>query len=481
MMKTLYNTARLVAALLMAMTAMSGYAQDSYREALKEFLSAKGASGTMKSLLLHMNDAMFKLTDDVNTAELTERFFKERFEDEFVKMMEPSMRARDLTEDDLREVTRLLSTPEGKIYASHEMDWLQKMPGTLISAMIKNISFDTDKEQWADAKIEINPDINADYAAKFHQIRERIMPENQLQSTLKEAMREDTTERSARLLKWLSNNIEAILLNSAYGHLTMEDLDYGIGLCTHDSFLKTNGLNFNQPSSLEEMKDLFTEYEEWMTANGAQPNDDEEITLGMIKTMSDFLGFEMPNFDPRGYDDEYDAYGFDDLDEWEGYFDDEITERDQLTATIVIKSSQDLIDLYNIEITYKGEDGINVTDTITTPRWTKTMVNKQFPTQIGIEGSRFLLKPGVETDKETYDLVCGFTIGAQQFGYNFQIVDERNVPADKVQSIFDNYDLISYQEMKMKSWGVDDVSFRGTFTVEQLDDAQHPFNFTQDK
>lgn len=464
------------------MTAVGSYAQDSYREAVKEFLSANGASQTMKSMLLNMNQALFKQTDNVNIDELTERYFKECFEDEFVKLVEPSMKARDLTEDDLREVTRLFSTPEGKLYASHVMSWKQKMPGAIISSMMKNMSFDTDMDKWADLIIEIDPDVNADYAAKFHQMWDKVIPDDKWQEILKEGMKEDTTQRNAQFVKWLSNNLETILLNSAHKYMTIEDLDYGTWLSTHDSFVKTKGINYNQPSSSEEFKSLLDGYSEWMEANGAQLNDDDdEITMGMLKTMSDFLGFELPNFGPGDYNDDYDGYGFDGLDEWEGYYDGNITERDQLTSTIVIKSSQDLIDLCDIEITYKGENGVNVTETITTPHWVKTVVNKNFPTRIGIEECRLLLKPGVKTDKEAYDLVCSFTIGAQEFGYNFLIVEERNVPTDKVLSILDDYDFRSYQEEKMKSWGVDDVSFRGTFTVEKEDAPNHPFNFTQDK
>ena len=466
---------------MVAMTAMSGYAQDSYREAVKEYMSANGASEMMKSLLLHMNGVLFKQTDKVNIDGLTERYFQERFEDEFVKMMEPSLKACELTEDDLRELTGLLSTPKGKLYATHMMAWAQKMPGALISSMMKNRSFDTDMDKWADIIIEIDPDVNADFAAKFHQMWDKVIPDDKWQEILKEGMKEDTTQRNASIVKWLSNNLETILLNSAHQYMTVEDLDYGNWLSTYNSFLKTKGIHFSRPLSSEELMSLFNEYKEWMEANGAQPNDDEEeIALGMLKTMSDFLGFELPNFGPGDYD-EYDGYSFDGLDEWEGYYDGNITERDQLTSTIVIKSSQDLIDLYDIEITYKGEDGINVTETITTPRWVKTVVNKNFPTQIGIEDCRLFRKPGVKTDKETYDLVCDFTIGAQEFGYNFQIIDERNVPADKALSILNNYDFRSYQEEKIKSWGVDDVSFRGTFTVEKQDALNHPFHFIHDK
>ena len=59
-MKTRFLTRSLIVAVLLAMTALGVYAQDSYRDAVKEFLSANGASQTMKSMLLNMNQALFK-------------------------------------------------------------------------------------------------------------------------------------------------------------------------------------------------------------------------------------------------------------------------------------------------------------------------------------------------------------------------------------------------------------------------------------
>ena len=45
----------------------------------------------------------------------------------------------------------------------------------------------------------------------------------------------------------------------------------------------------------------------------------------------------------------------------------------KLGTMIQIKSSQDLIDAYDIEVTYKGKGGVDVIDTITSTRWKKSL------------------------------------------------------------------------------------------------------------
>ncbi len=463
-MKTRMITKGLLAVIMVAMTAVGSYAQDSYREAVKELLSVN--SDHIKSMLSRINQAYFKQSDNVNTDELTERYFNEQILDEWAQMMEPSMKARNLTEKELREVTSLLSTPQGKLYKAHKTEWLMKMPGTLFKALGETMGKDFNPNSLADGLVKVNPDIEEAYKAKFQQILGQVFTNDDLNSTLNTLVN-DTTARGILIAKWCSNNLETVLMNTAYDHLTMEDLDYGIWLRSHDAYLKMQSELNRIKSQEDNLEEMITEYTNWMEAQGAQPTSEDERLMNMVKVMGEFMGFG-PNFP---FDDDYDR---------DGFFD-EIVERDQLTSTIVIKSSQDLIDMYDIEITYKGEDGVNVTDTITTTRWEKEVVNKNFPTQIGIVNSRLFLKPGVMAGKKVCDLVCDYTIYAQEFGYNFKIVEERNVPADKVQSIFDDYDFISYQESKMKSWGVENESFRGTFTVEKQEDFDHPFHFIHNK
>ena len=76
----------------------------------------------------------------------------------------------------------------------------------------------------------------------------------------------------------------------------------------------------------------------------------------------------------------------------------------ELTTTIQVEASDDLIAASDIEITYKGKGGIDVTDTITSTRWLKKIVNDSFPTEIGVVHYRMLIKPDAKFDKERCQL-----------------------------------------------------------------------------
>ena len=76
----------------------------------------------------------------------------------------------------------------------------------------------------------------------------------------------------------------------------------------------------------------------------------------------------------------------------------------ELTTTIQVEASDDLIAASDIEITYKGKGGIDVTDTIISTRWLKKIVNDSFPTMIGVVNYRMLIKPEAKLDKERCQL-----------------------------------------------------------------------------
>ena len=71
-----------------------------------------------------------------------------------------------------------------------------------------------------------------------------------------------------------------------------------------------------------------------------------------------------------------------------------------LMTNIQVKASEDLIAASDIEITYKGSGGVDVTDTINLTHWTKKIVNHSFPTEIGIVNYRLLIKPDAKLSKD---------------------------------------------------------------------------------
>lgn len=86
----------------------------------------------------------------------------------------------------------------------------------------------------------------------------------------------------------------------------------------------------------------------------------------------------------------------------------------QLETFLEVEASEDLIAASDIEITYKGKGGVDVTDTITSTTWRKKIVNDSFPTEIGIVNYRMLIKQDPKFEKDRCQLVLGLTCRSTQ-------------------------------------------------------------------
>lgn len=138
----------------------------------------------------------------------------------------------------------------------------------------------------------------------------------------------------------------------------------------------------------------------------------------------------------------------------------------ELTTTIKVEASDDLIAASDIEITYKGKGGIDVTDTITSTRWQKKIVNDSFPTEIGIVNYRMLIKPDAKLDKERCQLglelkcMCMSTSFLKMpiFDWSEKPIDIDDIASSKV---------AAYLEMQELTPGLFNNSWRGFHSLVQ--------------
>ena len=138
----------------------------------------------------------------------------------------------------------------------------------------------------------------------------------------------------------------------------------------------------------------------------------------------------------------------------------------ELTTTIKVEASDDLIAASDIEITYKGKGGIDVTDTITSTRWQKKIVNDSFPTEIGVVNYRMLIKPYAKLDKERCLLalelkcMCMSTsfLMIPIFDWSEKPIDIDDIASSKV---------AAYLEMQELTPGLFNNSWRGFHSLVQ--------------
>ncbi len=112
---------------------------------------------------------------------------------------------------------------------------------------------------------------------------------------------------------------------------------------------------------------------------------------------------------------------------------------DRLKLIYNITLSDDMAQIADLAITYKGDDGMAVTDTITGKTWNKTVHIGTFPNQFGLVDYTFIPKPGSQLKKESYDLEAVFSIYAQsnKYGLEYNLVNPFNLKRDKVATFLD--------------------------------------------
>ena len=102
----------------------------------------------------------------------------------------------------------------------------------------------------------------------------------------------------------------------------------------------------------------------------------------------------------------------------------EITNEVPLKVTYSIDCSRDLLALCDMVVTYKGDDGVNVVDTIKanpadsvlTQTWSKTVSTHQIPVKIGLDYTFVSKTDTVLTDRPYAMLTAKCTIIAEMMG-----------------------------------------------------------------
>lgn len=253
---------RLLIAVLVMLVAATGYAQDSYREALKQYLVYFGQYSKVKTALHDINESFFVKSGNVDLEGLTERYFKEVFIDQIVDLSEPMMKERNVTEADMKAIIAMVKPPEFQTFLAHENEWNEKL-----NKYISQLK-DGDGLQ----NVQVNPDIDADYAAQFQKMWKESGIEAKSQG-LFDGLSPKTMEDFGKYKTWLADNLSTIALNAAYGSLTLKDLDLGMKLYTNESYRKaTDTSGMNVFSLMGVSTDMIIKYLDWMESQGAQPS-----------------------------------------------------------------------------------------------------------------------------------------------------------------------------------------------------------------
>ena len=305
---------RLLIALLVMLVAASGYAQDSYRQAVKDYLTAVDQFNKSKSLISSMS-LLFEKDGQEDVDLLMSRYLDEQFENDMIDWFESVAKSHDMTEADLKEVASLANTQEGKAFEARQQEWMGEFLANIMEPFItaskekyppEGTEFDSEFEQNFEtnllSRILGNPvqpkaEIDAAYAAKFNDVIIGSAFGKAMLDAMMQRLDGSTTvyekQETRKLFKdWMTTSVPAIMLNSAYGILRIEDLDYAAKLYGNEAYCK---LNANSGNDLETLKagHFLNKYTNWMTEHGAKITQNPNAALDFYKSLFKMANIEL--------------------------------------------------------------------------------------------------------------------------------------------------------------------------------------------
>ena len=296
---------RLFVALLLMLVAASGYAQDSYRQAVKDYMKAVNQLEKEKALISSMS-MMFDRDGKVDIDQLTKRYLGEQYENDMIDFYVFAYKGQGITEADLRELSSLLTTPESETLTAHTKSWMMEYASYMITPFMEQMKvlqepmepgeyLDKVKDyvSFLDSPVQPRPEIDAAYADKFNQVMLGSPAVKQIMNMMLNRLDEkdpELQESSKKVKDWMTKNVPVLLLNFAYGNLTDEDLDYAAKLQANETYSKF--LNFDLSSiDMEKYynKHAYLKYLNWMKEQGAKTSEDPNAIMEYFKSMLEFL------------------------------------------------------------------------------------------------------------------------------------------------------------------------------------------------
>lgn len=296
---------RLFVALLVMLVAASGYAQDSYRQAVKDYMKAVNQLEKEKAYISSMS-MMFDRDGKVDIDQLTKRYLGEQYENDMIDFYVFAYKGQGITEADLRELSSLLTTPESETLTAHTKSWMMEYASYMMTPFMEQMKvlqepmepgeyLDKVKDyvSFLDSPVQPKPEIDAAYADKFNQVMLGSPAVKQIMNMMLKRLDDkdpELQESSKKVKDWMTKNVPVLLLNFAYGNLTDEDLDYAAKLQANETYSKF--MNFDLSSiDMEKYynKHPYFKYLNWMKEQGAKTSEDPNAIMEYFKSMLGFI------------------------------------------------------------------------------------------------------------------------------------------------------------------------------------------------
>lgn len=252
-------------------------AQDSYREAFKSYLTSNPSAASisveqMRPVYQQINQTVLKNYDSEESEILISNYINQRFQDDIIdKLMIPSTK-KFVSEADLRELTTLCSTPEGKAFlqAGEKMNQIANSPEfqQTMSRAGQAIGLGQTPQT-----VKLNSGISPAYASlcgEYYDISGMNQLIDQMLAGFSQmASSEQEKQLYAKLGIYMQNNFKNIFINYAQNILQEEQLRFGIKIYStqaQKNMMKALG---DLMSNLQQKSmSLIEGYGEWLDEQG---------------------------------------------------------------------------------------------------------------------------------------------------------------------------------------------------------------------
>lgn len=286
-MRTQVIISRMLVTLLVIMTAAGASAQSrSYRNAIRDYVAMNGqySKEQQEPNLLNQNPNLFESGSSKRITQLTSRYINEQYIEDMIDLMEIVF-SDEVTESDLRTAISLLSTPEGKAMTKHNQAWSVKFEVDFSSEIQIPFSYAQAGRQLK--PIYVSEDIPTKYAINFEEYFDNIGGADTYVHGFNQGVALVGGEVPESFQTWLEENVCTIAMNSAYGTITLSDLEYASQLYRNPSYCKVYNASMTLVNDMM-MTGSFVllRYIDWMQEHGATLSD---MGVQMMAVYSNYL------------------------------------------------------------------------------------------------------------------------------------------------------------------------------------------------
>lgn len=281
--KTMTRMVKLcVVAVLMGLAATArAQTQEDFADAVMEMIkltSSEDKTGKLqshiKALLIMKHKELQPQVSDERANQLAKKFLAEKFENGLLKPMFVSMMEGKVSLEQIKEVTEMLKSDEGRAYTEHSDAVSADMD------MIKNLV-----TEGGGLNLNLAYTCPDSYAKKFATFYECAMKDKMdafwglLETSLSMSESEREKKEIETALTFMKEKMPIIMANSCYETLTEADIDFGLKLNAMPAYACVmRGMNIENllSNTMQTRMDFVASYEEWLKTQDVSKAEQEK-------------------------------------------------------------------------------------------------------------------------------------------------------------------------------------------------------------